>query len=181
MARLLLALLLVSFATFAYTTVYPVMVGQGGNTFTPQNITNLKVGDSVNFTWVNGMHSVTLSDAPAGTCVQSTSIQNSEIQAPTNVVGTSVLFNITSSTPPTVWYFCRVLQHCQGGMWGVLKLESASNSTNPSPSSAPKSPNGGSSSQPATPEKTSSANKGEISGALIIGSGLLMYFAGLFL
>ncbi|CAG8621173.1 20809_t:CDS:2 [Cetraspora pellucida] len=190
MARLLLALLLVSFSALISATVYPIMVGQGGNFFVPANVTGLKVGDMINFTWVAGTHSVVLSDAPAGTCVQSQSIPNALFQTPTNQTGFSKMFNITETTPQTVWYFCSVGTHCQNGMFGTLKLESASNSTTPSPPSSSSSPNSPSSpkspanpSQPAGTEtaKASSANKGEISGALIIGSGLLMYFAGLFL
>ncbi|CAG8734579.1 534_t:CDS:2, partial [Cetraspora pellucida] len=138
-----------SFSALISATVYPIMVGQGGNNFVPANVTGLKVGDMINFTWAAGTHSVAISDATAG-CVLSQTIPNAQIQTPTNQTGFSKLFNITETSPQIINYFCGVATHCQNGMFGTLKLEAGTESA-----------------------KASSANKGEISAALIIGSGLL--------
>ncbi|CAG8669727.1 19712_t:CDS:2 [Dentiscutata erythropus] len=176
------------------------MVGGSGLTFTPQN-TTAAPGDTITFMWAGTTpHSVIQSDAPAGNCNKSATL------APYYPVNSVAGFNVTytvNATPPVIWYFCGVPGHCQGGMWGTIKLATATNGTAGSPtggatpasSGSPtggdtgkggKGGNGGNASPSGTTgteasgtaKPASSASKGEISGALIIGSGLLMYIAG---
>ncbi|KAF0471944.1 extracellular serine-rich protein [Gigaspora margarita] len=207
--KILALLLVVTFVNVIHAADIVVMVGSGTqNVFVPQNFT-ANPGDNVILMWGGGRHSVLLSGPPAGNCVQmpgSTAVSAAQDTA----TAKNVTFPITASTPATVWWFCGVPGHCQGGMWGVLKVNggAAVNSTtggatpsgaaappaSPAASSGsnPKGGNGGSGTTggnggsgttggaAASPSdaKASNANKGGFSGALIIVSGLLMYFSG---
>lgn len=50
----------------ALATTYEVKIGMGGeNTYSPQNLPSLRVGDAVKFTWVSGVHPTVSDSAPA--------------------------------------------------------------------------------------------------------------------
>ncbi|CAG8669712.1 19711_t:CDS:2, partial [Dentiscutata erythropus] len=109
MARFYLSLLAVFlvFLTVVSADIIDIQVGQGGLTFTPQNVT-AKMGDSLLFIWQNGttMHSVIRSDAPAGSCIQATDLKSGNAG-----------------------------NHCKSGMWGVITVEGANGTTSSKTSS----------------------------------------------
>jgi plastocyanin len=127
-------------------TVHTIMVGAGGLTFTPNNVT-AAVGDTVHFEWAptTGNHSV---------------VQSSKETICTKKVGgtfaTTVQkggykFDVVVNDTKPMWFFCGVGKHCQGGMFGVINgptgftfptpndpsaTNTGSSASTPSPSSA---------------------------------------------
>ncbi|CAG8730931.1 16265_t:CDS:2 [Gigaspora margarita] len=182
------------------------MVGNGTqNAFVPQAVT-ANVGDNIVFMWGGGKHSVLLSSPPTGNCTPMPGTPPIAAAVDT-AQAKNVTFAVTANMGAKAWWICGVPGHCQGGMFGVLTINggAASNSTTggATPSGAAAAPAASSGSNPtggnggsgttggnggsgttggaaASPSdaKASNANKGGFSGALIIVSGLLMYFSG---
>jgi plastocyanin len=48
------------------STMFIVNVGQGGNNFAPNNITNVHIGDTIKWMWVSGIHTTTSTTIPSG-------------------------------------------------------------------------------------------------------------------
>jgi len=99
--------------------ILTVMVGQGGTTFIPNNLT-ASVGDTVMFKWApaTGNHTVTQStrDNLCARKDQTTSFASGIHAGPQNFS-----YNITVNDTAPIWFFCAVLQHCaKGGMYGVV-------------------------------------------------------------
>jgi len=99
-----------------------VTVGQGGNTFTPSNVT-AKVGDLVLFRFVAGNHSVT--QAPfAQPCTQAW-LDDTKAPGidtgfvPANSTENPVVQVRIDSTQP-IWLFCQQAKHCNSGMVMVI-------------------------------------------------------------
>ncbi|RIB12966.1 hypothetical protein C2G38_1773136 [Gigaspora rosea] len=112
------------FLSVASAATVTIKVGDGGLKFNPQNATVNK-GDTVFFDWVGTVnHSVIRSDAPAGSCMPAT-----DLKAISTAKMTGNATFVIDGQDPTIWFYCGVGQHCQNGMWGVLKMASGSETT----------------------------------------------------
>ncbi|KAF0471945.1 Cupredoxin [Gigaspora margarita] len=120
-----LAVFLVCLSVVSAATI-EIKVGEGGLKFVDANHTVNK-GDMILFTWVGTVnHSVMRSDAPAGSCMPATNLKggaNATISGPKMTGNASFVID---GLDQTIWYYCGVGQHCQNGMWGVLKLAGGS-------------------------------------------------------
>ncbi|KAH7358730.1 Cupredoxin [Plectosphaerella cucumerina] len=97
-------------------TVHRVDVGEGGLTFEPAELT-AAVGDSVEFHFLGGFHSVARSsfDSPCTPVNGSDNIFSGPITGPSDEV-----FTVPIESEDPIWYYCATGQHCQNGMVGVI-------------------------------------------------------------
>lgn len=92
---------------------HEVTVGGAGNTFSPSTL-NIRVGDTVHWTWANGGHTVTSGDA----CAADGRFSSGDATSPG---GSS--FSFTFQQPGSFPYFC--VPHCSFGMRGVVNVAGA--------------------------------------------------------
>jgi len=110
-----------------------ILVGSGGKTFTPSNIT-AAIGDEITFIFTGGNHTVTQSafatpcellvNATAGT----TGFSSGFVPVPAgsaNFPAWTVQINV--ATP--IWFFCEQTGHCQSGMVGSINAATTGNKT----------------------------------------------------
>ena len=100
---------------------FDVAVGQGGFTFSPENL-NISVGDTVRWTWFGNGHSVT-SGAPCTPDGQFCSPNNTNCNAGT-LNNTGFVYEFTFAQVGSFSYFC--FAHCASGMTGVVNVATAS-------------------------------------------------------
>ncbi|CAG8593703.1 2001_t:CDS:2 [Acaulospora morrowiae] len=163
------------FGIRAANVAIQVGVGPGGFSFSPQNVT-VNTGDTLTFTWVNGLHSVVQNDGPAGSCTKSSraSIFNSG-QIPS---GTFV-YNVTE-TSGNIYYYCDVTGHCERGMWGVITVgggSSASSGPSSSPSPTSSTSSTGSSSNTSSTGATSTKSSASSTSTSVVTILMLMLSA----
>jgi plastocyanin len=94
------------------------MVGNGGLTFTPNNIT-ASVGDKVVFMWAptTGNHTVTQSTG-ANLCTRKDLTTSFASGIHSGVQNFTYTVMVNDTTP--IWFFCAVPNHCMKGMYGVI-------------------------------------------------------------
>ncbi|KAF2395744.1 hypothetical protein EJ06DRAFT_534673 [Trichodelitschia bisporula] len=106
------SILLATFAALAAAKQIPIVVGDGGDTFSPSSVTAEK-GDVVVFSFKAGNHGVAQGDFDKP-CQPSaggfwTGFKND---------GT---FSVTVTDPSKpMWFYCPLNKHCQNGMVGVI-------------------------------------------------------------
>jgi len=92
---------------------YPIMVGEGGDVFMPNTVTNAMMGDTVTFMFSGSQHSVVESsfDQPCSPMTGGFSVgaQSKMINFTVNIMDTG-----------THWFYCSVPGHCNSGMVGVI-------------------------------------------------------------
>lgn len=104
-------------------TVHRVDVGDGGLTYEPSELT-AAVGDSVEFHFLGGFHSVARSsfDSPCTPINGSDTIFSGPITGPATDV-----FTVSIENEDPIWYYCATQRHCQMGMVGVINAPSSGN------------------------------------------------------
>jgi plastocyanin len=105
-------------ASAVSAAVHVVKVGENGLNFTPAQ-TSAKVGDTVEFHFYEGFHSVAQSSF-AKPCepINSTAFFSGDQNVKTKV--SDKVFTIEVKTEDPIWYYCAVQGHCQGGMVGAI-------------------------------------------------------------
>ncbi|CAG8795118.1 19720_t:CDS:2 [Cetraspora pellucida] len=113
------------FLSVASAVTMNVTVGgpNGELTFSPANFT-ANVGDTINFVWAGGQHSVMLADS-VGSCTPSTKIQGGSATKSSG----SVTYVIDGKNPK-IWYYCGVGMHCAKGMFGTISVTGATSAGN---------------------------------------------------
>jgi plastocyanin len=100
--------------------VITIMVGQGGTTFTPNNVT-AAIGDTVTFKWApaTGNHTVTQSTRDA-LCTRKDPVATS-FASGVKAGAQNPVFSVKVNDTNPIWFYCAVLTHCvKGGMFGVI-------------------------------------------------------------
>jgi plastocyanin len=94
------------------------MVGNGGLTFTPNNIT-ASVGDKVLFMWAptTANHTVTQSTA-ANLCTRKD--LTTSFASGSHAGAQNFSFTVMVNDTAPIWFFCAVPNHCTKGMYGVI-------------------------------------------------------------
>ncbi|KAF4342506.1 extracellular serine-rich [Fusarium beomiforme] len=137
-------------ASTVSAAVHVVKVGENGLNFTPAQ-TTAKVGDTVEFRFYEGFHSVAQSSF-AKPCepINSTAFFSGDQNVKDKV--SDKVFTIEVKSEDPIWYYCAVQGHCQGGMVGAINAPTsgaksfdnfAKAAANADDSSAPKSTGGG--------------------------------------
>ncbi|CCT64063.1 uncharacterized protein FFUJ_04756 [Fusarium fujikuroi IMI 58289] len=137
-------------ASTVSAAVHVVKVGENGLNFTPAQ-TSAKAGDTVEFHFYEGFHSVAQSSF-AKPCepINSTAFFSGDQNVKTKV--SDKVFTIEVKTDDPIWYYCAVQGHCQGGMVGAINAPTsgaksfdnyAKAAADSEDSSAPKSTGGG--------------------------------------
>ncbi|EXK92419.1 hypothetical protein FOQG_05573 [Fusarium oxysporum f. sp. raphani 54005] len=138
-------------ASTASAAVHVVKVGENGLNFTPAQ-TSAKVGDTVEFHFYEGFHSVAQSSF-AKPCepINSTAFFSGDQNVKTKV--SDKVFTIEVKSEDPIWYYCAVQGHCNGGgMVGAINAPTsgaksfdnyAKAAADSKDSSAPKSTGGG--------------------------------------
>lgn len=113
----------------------PVLVGQGGNVFSPNKVT-ANVGDTIQFQFMGGNHTVTQStfDNP---CVPISMSDPSVVgfhsgffpAAQVSSQGMVLAWNLQINDTRPIWLYCAQGRHCQSGMGLVINENSAANQT----------------------------------------------------
>lgn len=105
-------------ASTVSAAVHVVKVGENGLNFTPAQ-TSAKIGDTVEFHFYEGFHSVAQSSF-AKPCepINSTAFFSGDQNVKTKV--SDKVFTIEVKTDDPIWYYCAVQGHCQGGMVGAI-------------------------------------------------------------
>ncbi|KAF5659245.1 extracellular serine-rich [Fusarium heterosporum] len=95
-----------------------VKVGESGLNFTPPQ-TKAKVGDTVEFHFYQGFHSVAQSSF-AKPCepLNSTAFYSGDFNVKDKV--SDKVFSIEVKSEDPIWYYCAVQGHCPGGMVGAI-------------------------------------------------------------
>ncbi|KAM0235284.1 hypothetical protein ACHAP5_009811 [Fusarium lateritium] len=95
-----------------------VKVGESGLNFSPTE-TKAKVGDTVEFHFYQGFHSVAQSSF-AKPCepINSTAFFSGDFNVKDKV--SDKVFTIEVNSEDPIWYYCAVQGHCQGGMVGAI-------------------------------------------------------------
>ncbi|KAF4447032.1 extracellular serine-rich protein [Fusarium austroafricanum] len=105
-------------ASTVSAAVHVVKVGESGLNFSPSN-TNAKVGDTVEFHFYQGFHSVAQSSfAKPCAPINSTAFFSGDQNIKSKV--SDKVFTIEVKTNDPIWYYCAVQGHCQGGMVGAI-------------------------------------------------------------
>jgi plastocyanin len=107
------SLLASALAPLALAMDYAVMVGDGGNVFTPSTVTGPMMGDTVTFMFSGSQHSV----------VESSFDEPCEPMSGGFSVGAqskSINFTVSIMDSNTHWFYCSVPGHCNSGMVGVI-------------------------------------------------------------
>jgi plastocyanin len=128
------------------------MVGNGGLTFTPNNIP-ASVGDKVLFMWAptTANHTVTQSTA-ANLCTRKD--LTTSFASGSHAGAQNFSFTVMVNDTAPIWFFCAVPNHCTKGMYGVI---------NGPPGFAFQVPNAPASGGPATPSGTGTSTNGTAS------------------
>jgi plastocyanin len=115
-AAKLMALAAIPNAVFAANHI--VKVGESGLNFSPAE-TKAKVGDTVEFHFYQGFHSVAQSSF-AKPCdpINSTAFYSGDFNVKDKV--SDKVFTIEVKSEDPIWYYCAVQGHCQGGMVGAI-------------------------------------------------------------
>jgi len=91
-----------------------VLVGNGNLTYIPNELT-ANVGDTVQFQWTIGFHTVTQAVGVDAACIKSpdgfTASGNQSAPFSWSIV--------VNDTKP-IWFYCGIPTHCQKGMFGVI-------------------------------------------------------------
>ena len=95
-----------------------ITVGGGGTGigFIPATV-NATVGDTINFTWITGLHNVVQTNDDTCDTIKVDGITSG---LPIDELGKK--FNFTVTEPGNFWYICQV--HCKTGMKGVIIVNS---------------------------------------------------------
>jgi len=117
----------------AYAATHQIQVGTGGQrVFTPATVT-AAVGDTVQFVWVAGNHTVTSGGGTAGAACQPNGAFNSgfQIGTPGKTTGQPTFTMTVKNTNPITFY-CAQNQndHCQASMVGVINPPADNNNAN---------------------------------------------------
>jgi len=152
--------------------VFTVMVGNGNFTFIPKNFM-ASMGDTINFVWTGGNHSV----------VQSTKADLCTKKGPDAFASGAhtppFSWNITVNTTDPLWYYCGVPTHCQQkGMYAAVNFPLDQTFPTPAGSSGAAgnaTGNGTSTDAPksAATSLTSMSTSALLAGALALGAFLL--------
>ncbi|KAK1926460.1 Cupredoxin [Papiliotrema laurentii] len=101
-------------------TTHEVVVGANGLKYDPDNVT-AAVGDTVNFTFMPGNHTVTQSTF-AAPCV------NAGIASGFRTAAENTFSILINSTDP-IWIYCSQVGHCQSGMVMAINAPATGNET----------------------------------------------------
>ncbi|EXJ68457.1 uncharacterized protein A1O5_08249 [Cladophialophora psammophila CBS 110553] len=116
---------LISLGALASAATFDVNVGQNGFTYSPDTV-HAAVGDTVNFHFYPGDHTVTQSpfDTPcqpvSGNAINSGTINSNSGQA-------STMFSMRVNTTDAIWLYCGQVGHCAAGMAMVINPPSNGN------------------------------------------------------
>ncbi|KIW90040.1 uncharacterized protein Z519_09470 [Cladophialophora bantiana CBS 173.52] len=116
---------LISLGALASAATFDVNVGQNGFTYSPDTV-HAAVGDTVNFHFYPGGHTVTQSpfDTPcqpvSGNAINSGVINSNSGQA-------STMFSMRVNTTDAIWLYCGQVGHCATGMAMVINPPSNGN------------------------------------------------------
>jgi len=107
-------------AASASATLHQILVGDGGNTYNPNNIKAAE-GDIVEFAFMGGNHSVVQSNfqnpcTPLGNLEGTETIFSGFQPSSANPSGEVMTFNMTVPSTDPLWFYCAQANHCQGGM-----------------------------------------------------------------
>ncbi|KAH0551412.1 hypothetical protein GP486_007372 [Trichoglossum hirsutum] len=120
-------LLLLSAASTVMGVKHVVKVSVGGALAYEPNSIPAAVGDTVEFDFLNGNHSVV--QAPfAGPCTPSPGgfFSGFHPGGPGKAIDT---FTIDIKDTSAIWFYCAQAKHCQSGMVGVINVQAGSNKT----------------------------------------------------
>lgn len=108
-----------SAASKASSVVHRVDVGENGLVFEP-NMTRAAIGDSIEFHFYEGMHSVARStfDMPCQPLNGSGAIFSGRVAVDSGEGNEVFTVKIEDDNP--IWYYCATQKHCQSGMVGVI-------------------------------------------------------------
>ncbi|KAF5647205.1 extracellular serine-rich [Fusarium sp. NRRL 52700] len=137
-------------ASTVSAAVHVVKVGDGGLKFSPAQ-TTAKIGDSIEFHFYEGFHSVAQSSF-AKPCepINSTAFFSGAQNVKTTV--SDKVFTIEVKTEDPIWYYCATQGHCEAGMVGAINAPTSGDksfdnyvkaATDSEDGSAPKSTGGG--------------------------------------
>jgi len=120
-------------ATPASTTsssgpIHTVLVGNGGLTFSPDNIT-AAAGDSLEFHFFSPAHSVAQSafDAPCAPLSNGTSFYSGPVT--TSSGENADVFTVVVNDTNPIWIYCAIPSHCEAGMAAVINPPSDGSAT----------------------------------------------------
>jgi plastocyanin len=110
--------LLSAVTAIASAAQHSVEVGNGGFTFTPNNLT-AAAGDTVVFTFYPSKHSVAQASF-AKPCVplNSSSFFSGAMSTTSGV--NSMTYTLTINDTQPIWFYCSVASHCEAGMVGSI-------------------------------------------------------------
>jgi len=91
-----------------------VLVGNGNLTYIPNEVT-ANVGDTVQFQWTIGFHTVTQAVGVDAACVK-----NPDGFAASGNQSAPFSWSIVVNDTKPIWFYCNIPTHCQKGMFGVI-------------------------------------------------------------
>ncbi|KAF3802579.1 putative GPI-anchored cupredoxin [Colletotrichum gloeosporioides] len=119
-----------SSSSSASGTVHVVKVGDGGLTFSPNDV-KAAVGDTVEFHFYPKAHSVAQSsfDKPCEPLSNGTATGFFSGPVPVSSGEGADVFSVKVEDASPKWFYCATAQHCQGGMVGVINAPSSGGRT----------------------------------------------------
>ncbi|KAI8264470.1 hypothetical protein K4K56_005400 [Colletotrichum sp. SAR 10_98] len=169
-----------SSSSSASGTVHVVKVGDGGLTFSPNDV-KAAVGDTVEFHFYPKAHSVAQSsfDKPCEPLSNGTATGFFSGPVPVSSGEGADVFSVKVEDASPKWFYCATAQHCQGGMVGVINAPSSGGKTvdaykeaaaKAAKNVAPASTGGGSLGPAATGSPSSSGGSGTSASASVSGT-----------
>jgi len=114
----LLLVLLMAFTAFTQAAVHVIGVGSGGNFFNPTTISDVIVGDSIEFVWVSGSHTTTSASIPSGAAAWDVPMNSG-----------STIFYYPVTVRGTYNYVCSFHSSGGSGMVGLFIADTAQTNT----------------------------------------------------